>query len=190
MRSPMQETTKRETAPYGKQRSVSSSSSSPDEEILDTQLQSLPERAVKLSQETADAFLARATDLHRSALQGFEQQRDRAADTLERLGRALAFVGAEGTAQDESMAQHFESTTARIQNVAEYIASASPLSLSEDLTRLTRARPVAVVSATLVAGALLGRFLKASQKKSRSATSVDRHKQSQSHRKGGNHGLH
>jgi len=127
-------------------------------------MQRFPERAADFSQETANALLARTADLRQRALEGFERQRNRTADTLERLSRAFDFVGAEVQRQDEHTARSLESTGARMRELAGYIGAASPASLTGDLARLAANKPAAVCGGSFVAGALIGRFLRASQR--------------------------
>src|SRR4051794_9012251 len=105
MRNQSQETSMRGTSPDEEE---PSSSPTAGEDALDFSMKKLQELAAEFSQETADAFLARASDLRQRALAGFERQRDRTADTLERLSRAFDFVGTEVQRQDESTARRLE----------------------------------------------------------------------------------
>jgi len=163
MRNQSQESTTRGTPPYEEGQASSPAAS---QDGLDFALQKLPDLAAEFSQETADALLARATDLRQRVMAGFERQRDRTADTLERLSRAFDFVGTEVQRQDESTARQLERTGARMRDAAGYIGAASPASLTRDLTRLAHTTPAAVFGGSFVVGAMLGRFLKASQRAS------------------------
>ncbi len=150
----------RETAPYTEPEEAQFTAEPSETEWCEP----LPARAVELSQNAAQTLLTRASELHQSALSELARRRSLAADTLERLSRALAFVGSEVQGQDAPMARQIEATRARIEKAAHYIESASPEAVSEDVARLVRSRPTTVACASFVAGVLLGRFLKASQK--------------------------
>jgi len=155
MTSPSSQETAPETSPSEERQAAASGVSLHEER--------LPERAEALSQQAAQALLERAARLREQALERFEQQRDRAADTLDRLSHAFGFVGSEVQRQDESMASHLERTGQKMRDVAGYVASASPTDLAGDLTRLARTRPTIVAGGAFLAGAMLGRFLRASQ---------------------------
>jgi len=124
----------------------------------------LPERVEMFTQSAAEATLQRVQELRQRAELGFQHQRDRAADTLERLSRAVEFVGEEVEGHDERMARQLERTGERILDVAAYVSSTNPKSLQQDVTRLTRSRPAAMFFGSYVAGLMIGRFLRASQR--------------------------
>ena len=124
----------------------------------------LTDHAAALGQEAADTVVQLLSDWRARAQVRFEEQRDLAADTLERLSRALDFVGAEGQRHDEGMAHRFESASDRVHRIASYVSSSSPGSLTQDTKLLVRSRPGPVVAGSFLAGLILGRFLRASQK--------------------------
>jgi len=161
MTSSSSQETARQTPAYEEQTSDEQTSSAPRVQLRE---QRIPERVGDLSQQAADVILERAAHVRERALVGFEQQRNRAADTLERLSHAFDFVGAEVQRQDESMACYLERTGKQMRDVAAYVASASPADLTGDLASLARSRPAAVVGGSFVMGAVIGRFLRATRK--------------------------
>jgi len=117
-----------------------------------------------LSQSAADAAIERVQDALQEANVRFERQRGRAATTMERISHALEFVSAETRPEDEVVARYLEETERRIRRVASYVSSASPRSMTDDVTKIARSNPAAVFGSSFLAGIMLGRFLRASQK--------------------------
>jgi len=94
----------------------------------------------------------------------FDKQRDLTAATLERLSNALEFVGADAEGESARVARYLGRTGERMRSAAEYVSTATPGRLKDDVSHLTRERTGAALGGFFLAGIALGRFLRASEK--------------------------
>jgi ElaB/YqjD/DUF883 family membrane-anchored ribosome-binding protein len=134
----------------------------PSSEPSETTRTTLPERAAQVSQSAADAAVHRIQAVRERAQGSFEQQRERVASTIDRVSRAIEFVGDEVRSQDESAAEYLEQASARMRQVATYVSTASPGTLRKDVTSFAREHPSLALGGSFVVGIALGRFFHAS----------------------------
>lgn len=122
----------------------------------------LPERATQAGQSAADAAVHQIHRARERAQSTYEQQRARAASTIERMSRAFEFVSDEVRAQDESAAEYMEQAGARMRQAAAYVSAATPTTLRNDLTTFAREHPSVALGGSFFLGIMIGRFFHAS----------------------------
>ena len=121
----------------------------------------LPMRAARVTQRRADQALEYIEALLARSHERFDEQRDLAAGTLERLSNALGFV--EADAESERVARYLGRAGEQVRSAADYVSTATPRRLTEDVSRLARERTGVALGGFFLAGMALGRFLRASQ---------------------------
>lgn len=113
-------------------------------------------------EEIENAAVEQARNARLRARSGAEQQRERAAARIERVGDVLVEAGAELIDTDELSGHYLGLAGSKIADAAAYVREVTPQALREDVRRFAHERPFLFYGGAFALGLGLARFFHSS----------------------------
>ena len=117
----------------------------------------------EMSHEAAEQLRHAATEQADHVRERAASARTQAVERIRRVGSALRSVGGELREEDETVAEYAGQAGDRVDQLAEWVESASVQSLVRDTQRFARERPALFFGGAFALGLAAGRFLKSSR---------------------------